>query len=195
MNAGTLSFPRVLACDRSCDSTIPVPHGSLPVIGRFSFYSDNGMLTINFEETSLNKDVLCHVSDEEEFTDEPFTPEGIEKCIIMIPFEMLNKTLGLEIQTEEGWRWNPETLENQFSKRPDGDHKWNPFSKTWEKVCDECSELLHRNQDYDLLDYMTEDNLFGVNAEVPLCECDRCPRCNRFQYIDPFCHDACESRH
>ena len=196
MNAGILSFPRVLAYGGSRDSTIPVPHCSLPVIGRFSFYSENGMLSIDYQETSFHKDDLCRVSDGEEFTDDQFEPESTEECIVMIPIDRLNETLGLEIKTGEGWEWNPETLQNKFFKSPDGDHKWNPFSKTWEKVCSECSNLLHRNRDYDLLDYMTEDDLFGLNAEVPFCECDRCPRCDRFRYIDdPHFHDACEPRH
>lgn len=195
MNCGILSFPRVLNYDRSRDSTIPVPHGSLPVIGRFSLYSDNRMLSIDYQETRFHRDDLCRVFEGEEFTDEQFKPESTEECIVMIPIDRLNETLGLEIKTGEGWGWNPETLENKFCESPNRDHKWNPFSKTWEKVCDECSELLHRNQDYDLLHYMTEDDLFGLNAEVPFCECDRCPRCDRFRYIeDPHFHDDCELR-
>jgi len=190
MHCGTLSLPRVLDYGRSCDSTIPVPYGYLPVIGRFSLYS-HGRFYVNYEETLLDKNELCHVFDGEKFTDEPFKPDSTEECIVMISINQLNEILGLEIKIGEGWKWNPETLENNFCEGPDNDHKWNPFSKTWEKVCDECSELLHRNQYYDLLHYMTDDYLFRF-TEVKFCQCDRCHKCKRFQYYDPYNHEDCK---
>ncbi len=183
MGNGITPLPLMFYYSNWITRKIEVPHGHLPVIGHFNVYSDNGTFSVNYEETPFKKDVLC-----------PFEPETTEKCIVMIQIHLLNEFLKVEIKTGEGWKWNPETLEYDFCESPDCDHKWNPFSKTWEKVCDICSELLHRTKDYNLLDYMTDDDLFRVNAEVPFCECDRCPRCMRFQYIDPYGHDACESR-
>ena len=150
---------------------------------------------MDYIETPFTRDELCHVQEEEEFTNDPFVPQENEKCIVMIQIVSLEEKLRVVIQTGEGWGWDEETLKNEFRERPDGNHKWNPFSKMWEKVCEDCLELKHHNPNYDLFDYMTEDYVFGVHVKVLLCECDRCPRCDRFRYIDDcHFHDACERR-
>ncbi len=186
---GNLLFRRVLEYNEPFDYAIPVPCCYFPVIGRFNLYSDNGMFSMGVDdvETPFQKDDLCRVFEGEEFIDYPYEPESTEKCIIMIPIEKLKEVLGLEIKTGEGWGWNPETLENDFCESPDRDHKWNSFSKTWEKVCENCFQLKYLNPNYNLLDYMTDDYLF----RLPFCECDRCPRCKRFMHIDPYGHDDC----
>ena len=182
----------VIELSGSHESDIVVPPSHLPVAG---YFTPSGILFVNYEKTPFTRLELCDRLEREEFEIEE--EEGCIRwndCIVMIPIERLQEN-GFKIQTGEGWGWN-EDLKNDYSKNSDGDHKWNPYVKKWEKVCGECSELNHHNRDYDLLDYMTEDDLFGLNAEVPFCECDRCPRCDRFRYIDdPHFHDACEPRH
>ncbi len=178
----------------SRESNIVVPPSHLPVAG---YFTPSGIFAVKYEETSFTRLELCGRLEREEFEIEDDEEGGIHwnDCIVMIPIEKLEQN-GFEIQTGEGWGWN-EDLENEYSEKPDGDHKWNPYVKRWQNVCDKCSELRHQHHtlEYDLLDYMTEPDLFGVDAEVSFCECDRCPRCKRLQYIDDgHFHDACERR-
>jgi hypothetical protein len=181
---------RIIELFGSGDSDIVVPPSHLPVAG---YFTPSGILVVKYEETSFTRLELCDRLEREEFEIEDEGCIHWNDCIVMIPIEKL-KGNGVEIQIGEGWGWN-EDLENEFRERPDGNHKWNPFSKMWEKVCEDCLELKHHNPNYDLFDYMTEGDLFGVNAEVSFCKCDRCPRCKRFQYIDdPHFHDDCERR-
>jgi hypothetical protein len=128
-----------------------------------------------------------------DFLDEEPDYVDFGKFYFVISIEKL-ETLGLEIKTGEGWGWNPQTLENEFCESADTDHKWNSFSKKWEKVCDKCSKLPHLTENYNLVYYVTEDHLFGGNEGVLFCEYDRCSGCLRFRYIDPYGHSGCERR-
>jgi hypothetical protein len=197
MNGGRYSFPRVIELFGSNDSYIEVPFGHVPVKG----YFDGKIFVVNHNETSLTKTELVYALENEEFISEPFEPPSEDDtdfrwndCIVMVPINRL-KEIGIEVNTSEGWGWDDESLQSYFIEKPDETHKWNPYVKKWEKVCETCSELRHHTLEYDLLNYMTEDYLFGAGAEVSFCECDRCPRCKRLQYIDDgHFHDACERR-
>lgn len=165
--------------------TIFVPLDCLPCTGYFYesiLYLKCDSITFPGINTGLTRDNFPEL--ESEYND-------FSEFYLIISIEKLN-TLGLEIKTGEGWGWNPQTLENKFCESPDSDHKWNSLSKEWEKVCDECSKLPHRTTKYNLLYYLTEDHLFGRNGGARFCECDRCDRCLKFMYINPYGHDDCE---
>lgn len=191
-NYGTYLFPRVLDdyCGQHDKVVVPVPCSYLPVVGLFD---DSEIFIVDYIETSFTRGELCIVNEGEEFFGEPFVPQSYRKCIVMIPIRLLNEKLRIVIQTGEGWGWDEQTLQNSFCKRPDSDHKWNPFSKMWEKVCKECLQLKHFNPTYDLLNYMADDDLFGVDAKVLLCDCLRCRICQKIQYTNK--HTACNSRY
>lgn len=185
MGCGLNSFSRAIDSRESHNSDIVVPRGHLPVMGHFK----GQIFFIDYKETSLTKGQLVYRLKGEEFISEQFDPPSENEgdfrwndCIVMVPIELL-KHIGFEVNTSEGWGWDDEKATSYFLEKPDENHMWNPYVKKWGKMCKDCLKLHHDTIPYQVFNHMTEDDIFGPNADVSLCDCSKCKNCGTFTCI------------
>ena len=152
---------------------VRVPCDCLPVEGHFEkdglFTLDDSMLTTLKRDDFLD---ISYVTDEQcsDYIDEYYP------CVVMMSKESL-ETMGVEMKTGEGWRWDPTGRKFDFTGCPDNTRAWNPFLKMWTTKCEKCSRVPYHDKETgcNLTDHISEDNIFdGV-----FCECDLCPRCKK----------------
>jgi hypothetical protein len=140
-----------IQCIQPCDddSLIIVPRGHLPCPG---FFNQDGNLSLCHPEREYNKGfVTClarkdfRKKEEQCFSNyDPIDDFSYDFFIVILSKEKLEE-MGFQVETREGWRWDPEELRSIEIKCPDTQKAWCPATQNWENPCDcaECKKTSH----------------------------------------------------
>ena len=169
---------------------ILVKYGYLPFT---AFFNQSGNIMLSLPngsqiDTGLNRDEFPDC-DAEKFNDST-AKYGADNFIVLLSYEKL-ESLGFQVETSEGWKWDHERFESiNIESSKETKKAWCPVTESWENPC-ECDHCQKKGQTptyvkfaiikdlYKMLPYgLITDNLFAEWANKcpfdPANNCDDC---------------------